>query len=316
MNRREALKKFYNIIIAVGASSFFSFEDLLALDLKQTNKPNLVWLQGSSCSGCSLSLTNIEDIPFIDFILEFVNVIYHPNLSHAEDEDVPSILNKAKKELKNNYLLVVEGSIPTLLPHACLFSNIPFLEWIEEMGANSKACIGVGTCASFGGITDMRGIETGASPLSKVMYEANINKPITNLPNCPLKPEHFVYTILYFIKFGKYPPLDRQFRPKLFFSKTIHETCMHFSEFQENIFASKINEKGCLFELGCQGPVTKSDCITNGLNANTNNCIKAGHPCIGCASEHFPRQIIFRSYNDKRNIQVFKEVPFGRKKIN
>lgn len=285
------------------------------MDSKAINKPNLIWLQGSSCTGCSLSLTNIEEIPFIDFILEFVNIIYHPNLSLATSEDVPNILNKAKKELKDDYLLVVEGSIPTLLPHACLFADIPFVEWVKDMSKNSKACIGVGTCASFGGITDMHGIDTGASPLTKVINEAQINKPIINLPNCPLKPEHFIYTILYFIKFSKYPILDSQYRPKQFFSKTIHETCIHFSEFQQNIFASQINEKGCLLELGCQGPVTKSDCITNGLNSNTNNCIKAGHPCIGCASEHFPRQIMFRSYGDKRDIKVLKKVNFDRKKI-
>jgi len=180
MNRREALKKFYNIIIAVGASSFFSFEDLLALDLKQTNKPNLVWLQGSSCSGCSLSLTNIEDIPFIDFILEFVNIIYHPNISVLEGENVADLLNKAYVELKDNYILVVEGSIPTVLPHACLLADIPFVEWVEKMSKNSQNCIGVGTCASFGGITDMQGIETGALPLTKIINQAGINKPLIN----------------------------------------------------------------------------------------------------------------------------------------
>ena len=316
MNRREALKKIYNIIVAVGASSFFSFEDLLALDSKTISKPNLIWLQGSSCTGCSLSLTNIEDISFMDFILEFVNLIYHPNLSLTTGDDVPNILNNAKKELKNNYILVVEGSVPTLLPHACLLADVPFLDWVKQMSKHSKACIAVGTCASFGGITDMHGMNTGAAPLTKVLNEANIDKPMINLPNCPLKPEHFVYTILHFIKFGKYPPLDTQYRPKIFFSKTIHETCLHYSEFQENIFASQINEKGCLLELGCQGPITKSDCIINGLNSNTNNCIKAGHPCIGCASEHFPRQIMFRSYQDKRNIKSFKEIHFDRKKTN
>lgn len=314
MNRREALKKIYNVIIAVGASSFFSFEDLLAMENSQNDKPNIVWLQGASCTGCTLSMTNIEDIPFVDFILEFVNLIYHPNISLVNDENIPKILNKTKTELDNNYLLVVEGSIPMELPHACLLADIPFIEWITDMSKHASACIGVGTCASFGGVTNMKGTFTGASPLRKVLKDQNINKPIMNLPNCPIKPEHFIYTILYYIKFKKLPKLDSQARPKIFFSRTVHESCTHYHEFKEDIFATQIGENGCLLELGCQGPITKSDCMETGHNGNTNNCIKVGHPCIGCASEHFPRQIMFRSYYDERAIKPMKDIYFEPKK--
>lgn len=314
MNRREALKKFYNIVIAVGASSFFSFEDLLALESKALKKPNIIWLQGSSCTGCSLSLINIEDISFTDFIFKFVNIIYHPNLSFDTDHSIEDILNDAQKNLKDDYLLVVEGSIPTLLPHACLFADVPFIQWTQKMATNAHSCIAVGTCATFGGITDMKGIDTGASSLLKVLHEAKIDKPIINLPNCPLRPEHFVYTILYLTKFGTLPPLDTQYRPKEFFSKTVHQNCIHYNEFQEDIFATDIGEEGCLFELGCQGPVTKNDCMVTGFNGTSNNCIKAGHPCIGCAGEHFPRQIMFHSYDDERVITPFKKIYFEQKK--
>lgn len=314
MNRREALKKFYNVIIAVGASSFFSFDDLLAIQTKGLKKPNLIWLQGSSCTGCTLSLTNIEDISFTDFILKFVNIIYHPNLSLDSGYDVADTLNKARKELKNDYLLVIEGSIPTLLPHACLFADVPYLGWVEKMALSAHSCIAVGTCATFGGITDMRGTNTGASSLHKVLHTAKIDKPTINLPNCPLRPEHFIYTVLYFIKFAKFPPLDSQHRPIKFFSQTIHHTCEHYNEFKEDIFATKIGEEGCMLELGCQGPVTKSDCMVTHLNGNTNNCIKVGHPCIGCASEHFPRQIMFRSYEDDRIITPLKKIYFEPEK--
>ena len=182
------------------------------------------------------------------------------------------------------------------------------------MSKHSSACLGVGTCAAFGGVTNMKGTFTGASALRKVLKEQNIDKPTINLPNCPIKPEHFVYTILYYIKFNKFPPLDSQARPKIFFSKTVHESCTHYHEFKEDIFATKIGENGCMLELGCQGPVTKSDCMETGHNGNTNNCIKAGHPCIGCASEHFPRQIMFRSYDDERIITPLKELCFVKEK--
>lgn len=313
MNRREALKKFYNVIVAVGASSFFTFDDLLALENSQIKKPNLIWLQGASCSGCTLSSTNIEDISFTDFILKFVNIIYHPNLTIHTGYDVQHTLNTACKELNNDYLLINEGSIPVQLPHACLLADIPYVEWIKKMAKNAHSCIGVGTCASFGGITDMHGMDTGVASIVQVLETENIQKPVAILPNCPLRPEHLVYTILYFIKFGKFPALDVYHRPKKFFSQTIHQSCSHYYEFKEDIFATKIGEKGCLLELGCQGPVTKSDCMITGLNGNTNNCIKAGHPCIGCASEHFPRQIMFRSYIDDRVITPLKKMNFAKK---
>jgi len=316
MNRREALKKIYSVIVAVGASSFFSYEDLLAMDKQspEFKKPNIIWLQGASCSGCTLSMTNIEDISFVDFILNFVNIIYHPNISVIKDGDISTLLNRATKELNNDYLLVVEGSIPMQLPHACLLADIPFKEWIEKLSRYSSACIGVGTCASFGGVTTMKGTFTGASPLREVLEIQNIKTPILNLPNCPIKPEHFIYTVLYYIKFNKLPPMDSQARPNKFFSKTIHQSCYHYNEFKEDIFATQIGDKGCLLELGCQGPVTKSDCMITGNNGNTNNCIKAGHPCIGCASEHFPRQIMFRSYLDDRVAIPLKKIYIEQKK--
>jgi hydrogenase small subunit len=160
----------------------------------------------------------------------------------------------------------------------------------------------------------MQGMQTGAAPLGKVLDDNHISKPLINLPNCPLRPEHLVYTLLYYMRFQTFPPLDSQRRPKIFFSQSVHETCTHYYEFQENIFATKVNEKGCLLELGCQGPITKSNCMLVGHNGNTNNCIKAGHPCIGCAGEHFPRQIMFRSYKDDRVITPLKEVYFAKRK--
>ena len=61
----------------------------------------------------------------------------------------------------------------------------------------------------------------------------------------------------------------------------------------KKIYAKKIGEDGCLFKLGCQGPVTSSDCVKSEGDFDRFNCIKSGHPCIGCGSENFPRKIMF-----------------------
>ena len=187
-----------------------------------------------------------------------------------------------------------------------MFAGKPIMEWVKPLMHNSLCTVSAGTCASFGGVTTMESMVTGCQSASVFMEKNNINKPLVNLPNCPLKPEHLLYVLVYFAKLNKLPEMDSQHRPLEFYSKTVHERCIYYSSFQEKIFAKKIGDDGCLFKLGCQGPVTKNDCLINGSNGNTSTCIRAGHPCIGCAGEHFPRQIMMHTFNDKRPIKKFK----------
>ncbi len=311
ISRREALKRFYKVIVAVGAASFINFDDLLASQNIGNNiykKPNILWLHASSCSGCSTSFLNIEDVPVTDILTKFANILFHPDISSATGDDVKDILNTAAKEFKNDYILVIEGSIPVGLPHACLMGDKPMMEWVDLLAKNATAVVSAGTCAAFGGITKMEGMLNGAVSIEEFMDKQNIKKPIVSLPNCPMKPEHLVYTLLHYGRLGKLPALDSSNRPLEFYARTIHDRCIYYSDYQEKIFAKSIGDRGCLFKLGCQGPVTKNDCLVKGHNGNTNICIKAGHPCIGCASEHFPRQIMFHSFNDTRKIKNFKVI--------
>jgi hydrogenase small subunit len=306
LTRRDAIKQMLKVIAAVGAANFFSYEDLLAMENGKMIKPNIVWLHGSSCSGCSCSFLNIEDVSVLDILTRYTNIIYHPDVSLATGKQVIDLLDKASKELKNNYLLVVEGSIPVAMPHACMMGDRPIMEWMEQMSSSATACVAAGTCAAFGGITGMQGMDTGVMSISNFVKAKKINKPVVALPNCPMKPEHMIYVIFHYAKFKTIPQLDAQGRPLRFFSQTVHERCIYYSEFQEKNYAKKIGEAGCMLKLGCQGPVTKNDCMQIGHNNNTNTCIKAGHPCIGCASEHFPRQIMMHTFHDKRAIAKFK----------
>jgi hydrogenase small subunit len=186
------------------------------------------------------------------------------------------------------------------MPHACVMGDRPMTEWVAETAAQATACIAAGTCAALGGIPKMNGTITGSMTLSEFLAHKGIDKPVVNLPNCPMKPEHFVYTVLHFVQTGRLPDLDERQRPLRFFAHSNHERCILYADFQEKRFATRIGEPGCLLKLGCQGPVTKSDCLVTGHNGNTNTCIRAGHPCVGCASEHFPRQIMLHAFDDRR----------------
>lgn len=303
ITRREALRRIYQAIVATGASSFLTFDDLLAADAAPADsRVNVVWLHGSSCSGCSCSFLDIEYVSVPDILTRFTNMVFHPDVSLATGDQVTALLDRLSGS-KMPYLLVIEGGIPVGMPHACLMAGRPFTDWLEPLARGASACIAAGTCAALGGIPQMHGTLTGSMTLDEFFAHRNIRVPVVNLPNCPMKPEHLVYTLLHHARTGTFPALDEQKRPTRFFARTVHERCIYYADFQEKHFARHIGDEGCLLKLGCQGPVTRNDCLINGHNGNTNTCIRAGHPCIGCASEHFPRQIMLHTYQDKRAIR-------------
>ena len=53
-------------------------------------------------------------------------------------------------------------------------------------------------------------------------------------------------------------------------------------------FAKDFGDEGCLYELGCKGPVTHCDISTRGWNSGVNWCNRAGGPCVGCTETFFP----------------------------
>ena len=303
MTRRQALRQIYRAIVATGAAQFLSFEQLLAADRSsESERLNLIWLHGTSCSGCSCAFLDVEDVPVLDILTKFTNVIFHPDLSAATGHQVPDLIERLAGS-NERYVFAFEGGIPVAMPHACMVADKPITHWVEQLAANADACIAAGTCSAHGGVPAMQGTVTGSHTLKGFLDRQGIDKPVINLPNCPMKPEHFVYTALHYATTGTPPELDSAARPKKFFGNTLHERCVYYADFQEKRYARFIGDEGCLLKLGCQGPVTHSDCLEYGHNSNTNNCIRAGHPCIGCAGEHFPRQIMLHAYNDKRPIR-------------
>ena len=303
ITRREALKKIYRAIVAAGAAGFVSYRDLLAaVSRTPDQRPTVIWLHGTSCTGCSCSFLDIDYVPVVDILTKFTNLAFHPDVSLATGSQVTEILNRLQST-RQEYIFVLEGGIPVGMPHACVMGGRPMTEWVETLASRASACIAAGTCAALGGIPKMHGTVTGSMTLDEFLSHMGIDKPLVNLPNCPMKPEHFVYTLLHLVQTGKLPELDESKRPLRFFSYTNHDRCILYADFQEKRFATRIGEPGCLLKLGCQGPVTKNDCLVTGHNGNTNSCIRAGHPCIGCASEEFPRQIMLHAYDDKRAIK-------------
>ncbi|MDD4601413.1 MAG: iron hydrogenase, partial [Negativicutes bacterium] len=88
-------------------------------------------------------------------------------------------------------------------------------------------------------------------------------------------------------KYGM-PDLDRHGRPKMFFERCIHDLCERRPAFDQGIFATRLSEKGCLYKLGCKGPMAFADCPTRLFNNGVNWCVGANSPCLACVQPEFP----------------------------
>ena len=67
-------------------------------------------------------------------------------------------------------------------------------------------------------------------------------------------------------------------------------------------FAKSFGEPGCLYELGCKGPVTYADCPKRMWNSGTNWCVGAGSPCHGCVEPDFPDRLspLYQKIDEER----------------
>jgi hydrogenase small subunit len=166
---------------------------------------------------------------------------------------------------------------------------------VVRAAKGAKAVIAMGTCAVYGGIPAAEGNPTGATSIIWYLKQAGVVKPVIALPGCPPHPDWLVGTLVHVLKFGL-PALDGEGRPKMFYSKLVHDQCPRFADYERENFAKTFSDEGCLFKLGCLGPITKADCTLRNWNSGVNSCIKAGAPCIGCTSKEFAAKVTFPFY--------------------
>jgi len=98
--------------------------------------------------------------------------------------------------------------------------------------------------------------------------------------------------ITYMLTFDRIPELDRQGRPKMFYSQRIHDKCYRRPHFDAGQFVEAFDDESarkgyCLYKVGCKGPTTYNACSTVMWNEGTSFPIKAGHGCIGCSEDGF-----------------------------
>ena len=261
-----------------------------ALETIAAGATPVLWIQAQTCTGCSVSILNADQPGPASILTQYISLRFHQTLSAASGELSLHVLDKTIEEGK--YLLVVEGTIPAGMPKACVVGEETIAQQITRAAKNAQAIIALGTCASFGGIPAAENNPTGAITLPAFLKKQSIDKPLIALPGCPPHPDWLVGTLVHVLKFGL-PALDAELRPKMFYSKLLHDQCPRFPDYERENFAKTFGDEGCLFKLGCLGVTTHSDCTLRNFNSGMSNCIKAGAPCIGCAGKEFASRVSF-----------------------
>lgn len=301
--RRDFLKMGAQLAVVMGVAGEFTPQIADALEKMASGRTPVLWLQGQSCSGCSISLIDSEAPGPAELMTRYISLLFHHTFSAGSGHMCMEVIDKAIE--RGGYVLVVEGSIPAAMPEACLIGERTINDLVLQAAKKATHVLTLGTCASFGGVPAAENNQTGSISVPSYLQKHGIDKPTIVIPGCPSHPDWFIGTLVYLIQFGM-PPLDTLKRPLMFFEKTNHHSCPRFFDYERGFFAKKFSDPGCLFELGCLGVVTYADCTLRNRNGGINNCIKAGGPCVGCSSEFFVQKIALPLYR-KGEQQARKE---------
>ena len=256
--------------------------------LATARRPSVIWLSFQECTGCTESLTRSHAPTVESLIFDAISLDYHHTLQAASGEAAEEARRAAMEAADGEYLLVVDGSIPTGNAGYSTIAGISNVDMLAETARGAAAVIAVGTCAAFGGIPAAFPNPTGAVAVSELVTD----KPIINVSGCPPIPVVITGVLAQFLTFGTIPDLDPLGRPAAFFGQTIHDRCYRRPFYERGQFAHTFDDEGarkgwCLYELGCKGPTSYNACATIKWNEGTSFPIGAGHGCIGCSEPGF-----------------------------
>ncbi len=315
------VETFYELLRRQGVSrrSFMKFCSLTAASLglgpalaptiahALETKPRLpvLWLHGLECTCCSESFIRSAHPLVKDVVLSMLSLDYDDTIMAAAGDQAEQCLEDIKKEYKGKYLLCVEGNPPIGTDgEYCIVHGRPFVEQLKEMAADAMAVVSWGSCASWGCVQAAKPNPTHAVPVHEVVKD----KPVIKVPGCPPIAEVMTGVVAYILTFDRLPELDRQGRPKMFYSQRIHDKCYRRPHFDAGQFVEKWDDEGarqgwCLYKMGCRGPTTYNACSVTRWNEGVSFPIQSGHGCIGCSENGFWDNGPF--YERLTNIKVF-----------
>lgn len=249
----------------------------------------IIWLHFQECTCCSESFIRSSHPIVADILLDKVSLDYTETLMAASGVQAEEALKNTMTKYKGEYILCVEGSVPTAADGVyCMIGGKTSMQILEEAAEGAKAVIAWGSCACNGCVQSAKPNPTSATPIHKLVR----GKPVIKVPGCPPIGEVMAGVIVHMLAFDRIPELDKLGRPKAFYSKRVHDTCYRRPYFDAGLFVESFDDENakkgyCLYKVGCKGPSTYNACGVTKWNGGTSFPIQSGHPCIGCSEENF-----------------------------
>ena len=284
--RRDFLKFCTAMAALLGLESSGVGQIVKALE----TKPRLpvIWFHFQECTCCSESFIRSSHPEVADIVLNKISLDYQETLMAASGVNAEEAYKAVMEKFPGEYLVMVEGSIPTEDEAYCCIGGRSAYQILEEAVKNCKAVVAWGNCASAGCVQAASPNPTGAKPVHKVIS----GKPVINVQGCPPIADVMVGVVVHLLTFDRIPQLDGLGRPKSFYSRRVHDTCYRRANFDAGLFVESFDDEGakrgyCLYKMGCKGPVTYNSCGIIKWNDGVSYPIQSGHGCIGCSEAGF-----------------------------
>ena len=212
-------RSFFRFVSVSAATLGLDPFDLTGLTRALANpaSPTVLWLQGSGCTGCTMSFLDYVSptapTSAADVLINYINLAYHPNLSAVAGESAAAVIEQVRQQ--GNYILALEGGVPTRFNGGACYSwtadgvEVTFQDAVRSLAARAAQVLCIGTCSSFGGIP-----AAGPNPAGVVSARTLTGRATINVAGCPPHPNWMVWTIVQMLQ-GKPISLDSSGRPRV-----------------------------------------------------------------------------------------------------
>ena len=286
VSRRDFLRFCGSLAIALGMSASAVPDIAGALEQAAQSRP-AVWLSMGHCTGCTDSLAQSLYPDLAQIVLELMSFDYWDTLAAGAGATTRDALLTMVQQQRGKFVLVVEGAVMQGFEGNTLrVAGKPAIEDLKKIADAAAVVLAVGSCAVDGGWVKARPDQAGATGVMNVVDPSKV----VNLPTCPVNPEWVVAMIVDYLLLGRTVPVDVGTRePPLIYGQTIHDNCQRRGHFDNGEFVTEFGSQEaadgfCLYQVGCKGPQTRTQCPVIRWNSRTSWCVEAGSPCIGCGN--------------------------------
>jgi hydrogenase small subunit len=317
-NRRDFMKFCTMISAYMGLSQTGVAQVVDAL----SKKPRIpvIWLHFQECTCCSESFIRSSHPIVADILLDQISLDYTETLMAPSGFAAEAVKAETMKKYKGEYILCVEGTVPTGAGGVyCTIGGKTSQQILEEAAEGAKAIIAWGSCASNGCVQAAKPNPTTATPIHKLIK----NKPIIRVPGCPPIGEVMAGVLVHVVTFGTLPELDASMRPKAFYSKRVHDSCQRRAYYDAGLYVESFDDENakkgyCLYKVGCKGPSTYSGCGIMKWNNGVSNPVQSGHGCFGCSEDNYwdngplyERDTVFAGFGIESDADTLGKIALG-----